>query len=581
MLQSGLNMARHVATFLLLVATQPLLRASEPGYDRPGESQHQSRSAITATHGIVASSHPLASQAGLQILQQGGTAVDAAIAANAVLGVVEPMSCGIGGDLFCIYWDNKSKTLYGLNASGRSPYALNREVFRQRGLQRIPTEGPLSWSIPGCVAGWCDLLDHFGKLKLSDCLAAAIQHADQGFAVSEIIGTDWRHSAAALRKWPDTATTYLINDRAPEIGEVFKNPNLARSLRAIAAEGRDAFYRGPISRQIVDFSEAHGGFFSQRDFDDHVSVWQQPVSTNYRGYDVWELPPPGQGIAVLQMLNLLEPYDMRALGHNSAAHLHLLVEAKKLAFADRARYYFDPQFGNVPVESLISKQYADERRKQINLDRAAESVEAGDPQLVMGDTVYLCAVDHERNCCSLIQSNYHGFGSLVVPGAVGFVLQNRGALFALDEQHANRLDPHKQPFHTIIPGMVTKQGQPWLVFGNMGGDMQPQGHVQVLMNMIDFDMNVQLAGEAARCRHFGSPTPTGLSTDREGDVVIVESGVSDQEAAALQAKGHKVVKGDPRTAGAYGGYQAIWIDHQHGTLQGGSDPRKDGCAVGY
>lgn len=556
-------------------------QADEAGFDRPAKESKQGRSAVIAKNGIVATSHPLASQAGLDILKSGGNAIDAAIAANAVIGVVEPMSCGIGGDLFCIYWDNKAKRLYGLNASGRSPFALNREVFKQRKLAQIPSDGPLSWSVPGCVAGWADLRERFGTKEFGEILAAAIDCAENGFPVSEIIGTDWGHSVKSLSKSPDTAATFLIEGRAPEVGEVFKNPNLAQSLKLIAQEGRDAYYRGPIAEQIVAFSEANGGFFALRDFAEHENVWQEPVSTNYRGYDVWELPPPGQGIAVLQMLNLLEPYDVKSLGHNSAEYLHLFVEAKKLAFADRARYYADPEFEKIPVEKLISKAYAAERGKLIDREKAATDVEPGDPKLVLGDTIYMCVVDKDRNCCSLIQSNFSGWGSKMVPGKVGFPLQNRGALFALDEHHPNRLEPHKHPFHTIIPGMVTKDGEPWLAFGNMGGDMQPQGHAQVLMNLIDFGMNVQLAGEAARVRHFGSPTPTGLAQDPEGAAIIVETGVSDETVAGLRAKGHVVLKGDPRTAGAYGGYQAIWIDHQHGTIQGGSDPRKDGCAVGY
>ncbi len=555
--------------------------AAQPGYDRPAGSPAQSRSAITARNGIVATSQPLASLAGLDILKRGGNAIDAAIAANAVLGLVEPMSCGIGGDLFCIYWDNKTQKLYGLCAAGRSPYQLNREIFKQLKLVQIPTTGPLAWSVPGCVAGWADLRDRFGTLPLKELLAPAIEYADQGFAVSEIIGTDWQHSVEGLKEWPDTAQTYLIEGRAPQVGEIFRNPHLAETLRTIADGGRDAFYQGAIAQKIVAFSEKNGGYFSLRDFADHHSVWQEPVSTNYRGYDVWELPPPGQGIAVLQMLNLLEPYDIRSLGHNSAEHLHRLIEAKKLAFADRAKFYFDPAFGKVPVAQLISKAYADQRRKKIDLNRAAATVEPGDPRLVHGDTIYLCTVDKDRNCCSLIQSNFYGFGSKVTPGDVGFVLQNRGALFALDEQHGNRFEPHKLPFHTIIPGLVTKDGQPFLVFGNMGGDMQPQGHVQVLMNLIDFGLDVQGAGDAARIRHFGSATPTGLPTDPDGSAVIVEAGVEDQVVAELRAKGHEVIKNDPRSAGAYGGYQAILLDPAHGTLQGGSDPRKDGCAVGY
>jgi gamma-glutamyltranspeptidase/glutathione hydrolase len=555
--------------------------ALSAGYDRPVGNPHQSRSAVIAARGIVATSQPLASQAGLAILQQGGNAIDAAIAANAVLGVVEPMSCGIGGDLFCIYWDSKSAKLYGLNASGRSPHALNRDVFKKLGLVQIPTEGPLSWSVPGCVAGWGDLLSRFGTKSFAEVLAPAIRHAEEGFPVSEIIAADWRASAKSLARWPDSAKTWLIDGRGPRTGEIFRNRRLAASLRLIADQGAAAFYQGKIAAEIVRFSESNGGYFGPRDFADHRSEWVEPVSTNYRGYDVWELPPPGQGISVLEILNLLEPYDLRALGHNSAEHLHLLVEAKKLAYADRAKFYADPEFADVPVRELISKEYAESRRRLIDPHRASREIAPGNPRLVQGDTIYLCAVDKDRNCCSLIQSNFHGFGSQVTPGDLGFVLQNRGALFSLEDDHANRLEPHKHPFHTIIPGMATKEGRPWLVFGVMGGDMQPQGHVQVLCNLIDFGMNVQEAGDAARCRHFGSATPTGLAADPEGSAIVVESGVSDEAVAGLRAKGHTVLKSDPRAQGGYGGYQAILIDHQQGTLQGGSDPRKDGCAVGY
>jgi gamma-glutamyltranspeptidase/glutathione hydrolase len=551
------------------------------GYDRPAGDLKASRSAVTALHGMVATSQPLATQAGLRVLEQGGNALDAAIAANAVLGVVEPMSCGIGGDLFCIYWDNAQQKLYGLNASGRSPYALTAQEFARRGLAQVPDEGALSWSVPGCVDGWETLRAKLGTLPLADLLAPAIGHAETGFAVSEIIAADWRASTEALSQHPDTAKTYLPGGRAPSKGELFKNPRLATTLRAIAAGGRDAFYNGPIAEQIVAFSRRSGGFFEPRDFAEHASTWVEPVSTNYRGYDIYELPPPCQGIAALQMLNLLEPYDLRALGHNTAELLHLAVEAKRLAYADRARYYADPEFANIPVDWLISKEYAAQRGKQIDRQRTALAVAPGDAPLVAGDTIYLCAVDKDRNCCSLIQSNYYGFGSKLVPGDLGFALQNRGALFSLAADHPNRYEPHKRPFHTIIPGFAAKDGQPWLVFGVMGGDMQPQGHVQALIHLIDFGMDPQQAADAARWRHFGSATPTGLVADPEGSAVIVESGISDEAVHGLRERGHVVLKGDPRTRGAYGGYQAILIDHEHGTLIGGSDPRKDGAASGY
>lgn len=552
-------------------------RSPRAGYDRPAANAQQSRSAVIAQHGIVATSQPLAAQAGLDVLKAGGNATDAAIAANAVIGLTEPMSCGIGGDLFVIYWDAKSGRLYGLNASGRSPYGLNRAVFAEKRLASIPLTGPLSWSVPGCVDGWDELRKKFGTRSLAELLQPAIDYAENGFPVSEIIARGWQGSVESLSEWPNSAKTYLPGGSAPEVGQVFKNLNLARSYRAIAKEGRDAFYKGEIARQIVAFSEKNGGYFSLRDFADHRSEWVEPVSASYRGYDVWELPPNGQGIAALEMLNILEGYDLRALGPFSAEYLHLLVEAKKLAFADRAKFYADPEFSKAPVKELVSKAYAARQRKRIDLDRAATDVPAGDPLLAHGDTIYLTVVDKDRNCCSFIQSIFHGFGSQVVPGDVGFALQNRGALFALDDKHANRLEPHKRPFHTIIPGFVTKEGKPWLSFGVMGGDMQPQGHVQVLVNLIDFGLNVQEAGDAARVQHFGSQSPTGQPMADGGGVVALESGFPAATLKALAAKGHSLA----RAAGSFGGYQAILIDHAHGVLHGGTDPRKDGCAVGY
>jgi len=546
-------------------------------YDRPGPHPHQSRSVVIARNGIVATSQPLAAQAGLDILKAGGTAADAAIAANAVIGLTEPMSCGIGGDLFVIYWDAKTKKLHGLNASGRSPYALNRELLVGKGYAEIPLTGPLSWSLPGCVDGWDELRKRFGTKGFAELLKPAIDYAEQGFPVTEIIARGWHGSVKGLSEWPDSAKTYLIDGRAPEVGEVFKNPNLARQYRLIANQGRDSFYKGDIAAKIVSFSDLNGGYFSLKDFADHRSDWIEPVSTNYRGFDVWELPPNGQGIAVLEMLNLLEAYDLKSMGPFSPDYLHLFIEAKKLAFADRAKFYADPEFAKLPVQELITKEYAARQRKRIDPDKAAVDVPAGDPLLSHGDTIYLTVVDKEGNCCSFIQSLYVGFGSQVVPGDVGFALQNRGCLFALDEKHLNRLEPHKRPFHTIIPGFVTKDGEPWMSFGVMGGDMQPQGHVQVLIDMIDFGMNVQQAGDAPRIQHFGSQTPTGSPMAAGGGTVGVESGIPEATLEVLKKKGHQIVA----APGSFGGYQAIRIDHKHGTLHGGSDPRKDGCAVGY
>ena len=570
---------------ILAIAVPPwhaFLRADEMntvgGYDRPAKYPHQSRSAIVARHGIVATSHPLAAQAGVDMLRAGGNAADAAIAANAVIGLTEPMSCGIGGDLFAIYWEAKSGKLYGLNASGRSPARLNRKVFADKGLKQIPTSGPLCWSVPGCVSGWSELRTRFGTRPLKELLAPAIRYATDGFPVTEIIGTDWHDSARTLSRWPTTFATYFPEGRAPQVGEIFRNPRLAKSLQLIADGGPDAFYRGPIAAEIVAFSDANGGYFSREDFAEHKADWVEPISTTYRGYELWELPPNGQGLAALQMLNLLEPFDLAALGHNSASYLHLLIEAKKLAFADRARFYADPSFEKVPVAVLASKKYAAERGKLIDRHKAATETPPGNPLLEQGDTIYLTVVDKDRNCCSFIQSNFYGWGSQVAPGDVGFVLQNRGAWFALDDKHPNRLEPRKRPFHTIIPAMVTRNGKPWLCYGVMGGDMQPQGHVQVLVNMVDFGMNVQAAGDSARVRHFGSAEPTGLAAESGGGTVAVESGIPVEVRKQLTALGHRVTDSE---TGAFGGYQGIWIDWEHGTLQGGSDPRKDGCAIGY
>jgi gamma-glutamyltranspeptidase/glutathione hydrolase len=549
------------------------------GYDRPAEHRHQSRSVVMARNGMVATSHPLAADAGLDVLKRGGNAIDAAIATNAMLSVVEPMSCGIGGDLFVLYWDAKTSKLFGLNASGRSPARLNAAVFRDKGLSQIPLTGPLSWSVPGCVDGWDVLLRRFGTKPLAELLAPSITAAEEGFPVSEIIGRGWKGSERGLAPWPDSVRCYLPEGRAPEIGSIFKNPEYAATLRLLADKGRDAFYTGDVARRIVEFSEKNGGYFSLADFAEHTSEWVEPVGTSYRGHEVWQLPPNGQGLAVLQMLNLIEPYPLSTWGPGHPDWLHLFAEAKKLAYADRARFYADPAFGTLPIRELASKEYAAQRRKRISMDKAAVNVPHGDPLAGHGDTVYLTVVDKDRNCVSFIQSIFHGFGSQVVPGDLGFALQNRGALFSLDptEQHPNRLEPRKRPFHTIIPGFVTKDGKPWFSFGVMGGDMQPQGQVQVLVNMLDFGLNVQAAGDAARVQHFGSATPTGIAEGPGGGNLAVESGISSETVARLRARGHAV----NYAVGSFGGYQGILIDHEHGVLHGATDPRKDGAALGY
>lgn len=562
--------------FALLLA--PLGVADRPLPTRLTPKPYKTgRSVVMAPNGIVATSHPLAAGVGLDVLRKGGNAIDAAIAANACIGVVEPMSCGIGGDLFAILWDAKTQKLYGLNASGRSPYNANCEVFQKKKLKEIPLHGPLSWSVPGCVDGWEELRKKFGTKSFEELLAPSIEYAEKGFPVSEFIASRWQVTAKELKKDVKAAGPFLIKGKAPKAGDVFTNPDLGKTYRTIAKHGRDAFYKGTISQQIVDYSEKVGGLFDLNDFTEHKSTWVDPVSTNYRGYDVWELPPNGQGIAVLQMLNILEAYDLKKMGPTSADYWHLFVEAKKLAYEDRAKFYSDPDFNKLPIKELISKPYAAQRRKLIKMDEALTKVKPGDPKLGKADTIYLTVVDKDRNCVSLIQSNFHGFGSHHVPGELGFALQNRGNLFALDEKHFNCLKPHKRPFHTIIPAMVTKDGKPWLCFGVMGGDMQAQGHVQVLVNMIDFGMNVEEAGAAPRIEHVGSSTPTGKPADPKGGTIKAEIGISTAVLEALIERGHQVTA-IPRNGG---GYQGILIDPKTGMLHGGSEYRNDGCAVGY
>jgi len=562
------------------------------GYDRPAGAIHGSRSPIVAANGIVCTSQPLATQVGLDILKAGGNAIDAAIAADATLGVVEPMNCGIGGDLFAIVWDAKTKKLYGLNASGRSPYGMSAELLKQRGLNSIPDRGPLAWSVPGCVDGWDQLLKRFGTKSLGDVLAPAIRYAEHGFPVSEIISADWVEDEAMIKERPSMAATYLVNGHAPRHGEMFRNPAIAATYHLLAEGGRDAFYRGEIARRIVAYSEKVGGLFTMRDLEDHSSTWVDPASTTYRGYTVWEIPPNGQGIAVLEILNVLEGFDLKSLGHNSADYLHLLIEAKKLAFADRARFYADPAMAKVPIKQLISKAYGEKQRARIDMNRAASALKPGDPYAVGGgDTIYLTVVDKDRNCVSLIQSIFAGWGSGEVPGNMGFALQNRGRSFSLDPAHPNFVQPHKRPFHTIIPGFVTIGGagaapeagaaaatdiKPFLSFGVMGGDQQPQGQVQVLCNLIDFGMNVQEAGDAARFSHSGSASPTGDVMVGSGSVAL-ESGIGAAVRRALMAKGHSII-GD---IGGFGGYQGILVDPATGSLFGGTEARKDGCAAGY
>ena len=534
------------------------------GYSRPARSPHGSRSEVIAPHAMVAASQPLAAQVGIDILKAGGNAIDAAVAVNAVLGLVEPHMNGVGGDLFALVWDAKTERLYGLNATGRAPHKINREVFTRQGLDRVPGDGPLTWTVPGAVDGWDQLLTRFGTMSFADVLQPAIDYARDGFPVSEVIQMQWAGSAEMLAKWPDSARTYLPNGRPPGVGEVFRNPGLAATYEAIARGGRDAFYRGSIARTIVGFSEANGGYFTMRDFEDHTSTWVQPVSTSYRGYDVWEIPPNSSGILALMLLNIMEGFDIAAMGHNSAEALHVITEAKKLVFADRDRYVADPDANRLPVDELISKRYADARRALIDPSRARQEVTAGNPYDA-SETVYLTVVDEQRNAVSFIESIYGSFGSKAVPADLGFALQNRGTGFSIEEGHLNTLEPHKRSLHTNMPGFVTKDGKPLIAFGVMGGAMQPQGHAQVLSNMIDFGMNLQEAGDAARVQHVGNS-------------LAVEPGVSAEVVAELERLGHQVF----RAGGALmGGYQAIMIHPETEMLHGGSDPRKDGQVIGY
>jgi len=533
-----------------------------------------------AKTGMVAACHPAAVEAGLKILQAGGNAVDAAIAVNAMLCVVEPMSCGIGGDLFAIVWDAKTQKLYGLNASGRSPYAASIKAYRDLGHQKVPEMGALAVSVPGCVDGWDQLRQRFGTMSFAQTIGPAVEAAEKGHVVPPVIGRAWRSAERSMKRDPDAAATFLLpNGRAPGTGGTMTNNRLASTFKKIIAGGRDAYYKGPVAEKIVAALKAKGGLFETRDFAEHTSSWVDPISTDYRGVQVWQLPPNGQGLAVLEILNILAGFDVKKMGFGSAEFAHLFIEAKKLAYADRAAYYADMEFEkNLPVAELAARAYGDRQRKRIDPNKAALEVEPGDPRLSTSETTYFTVVDKDRNAVSMIQSNYMGFGSGVIAGDLGFMFQNRGALFSLDEKHPNRLEPHKRPFHTIIPGMATKNGKPWFSFGVMGGDMQPQGHVQVLVNLIDFGMDPQAAGAAPRIRHDGSSSPTG-EIMKDGGKVFVEPDVPQAVVDSLIRKGHDVARRPP--SASFGGFQGIMIDEKTGNLIGGSETRKDGFAKGY
>jgi gamma-glutamyltranspeptidase/glutathione hydrolase len=525
---------------------------------------------------MAATSQPLVTQIALDILKAGGNAIDAAIAANAALGLMEPTGSGIGGDLFAIVWDAEKKELVGLNASGRAPAMMTLEYFKEQGIDKIPPFGPLPVSVPGAVDGWFELHGRYGQLPMQQILAPAIDYARNGFPVSEAIAYYFSSNEKRISHYPGFADTYMPDGHAPRKGELFKNPRLAATLEAIAEGGRDAFYKGDIARRIDAYMTEQGGLLRYEDLAAHKSEWITPVSINYRGWDVYELPPNGQGIAALQILNILEGYDIKSMGFGSAEYVHTLVEAKKLAFEDRAKYYADMDFVAVPVATLTSKEYANERRKLISQEHAALSLPAGDARLQDGDTIYLTVADADGNMVSLIQSNYRGMGSGMTPGDLGFVLQDRAELFALEEGHANTLEPGKRPFHTIIPAFIMKDGKPLISFGLMGGAMQPQGHAQIVVNLLDFGMNLQEAGDAARINHKGSSQPTGeVMTD--GGVLHLESEFSQVTRDALEALGHTLGASD----GSFGGYQAIMWDDEEGVYYGASEVRKDGQAAGY
>jgi gamma-glutamyltranspeptidase / glutathione hydrolase len=560
--------------------------------DRITGKNFATRSEVLARHGMVCTSVPAATQVGLDILKRGGSAVDAAIAANATLGLMEPVSNGVGGDLFAIVYSAKENKLYGINGSGRSPLGLSYDQMKAElaklHRETIPPTGMLPITVPGTVDAWAELHKKFGKLKLSDDFAPAIRYAEEGFPVTELIAYYWSFGPRIYKGLPGAfVETYTLDGkgRTPAKGDIFKNPGLAATLRLIGEKGRDAFYKGAIAGKIDSFMQANGGFLRKADFEKHTSTWVDPVSTNYRGYDVFELPPNGQGIAALQMLNILEGFDLRAMGRNAPDTLHTMIEAKKIVWADRAKFYADPAFAKIPVTQLISKQYAAERRKLIDPNHAAKKVEAGNPALDQGNTIYLCTADDEGNIVSLIQSNYRGMGSgIVVPG-LGFMFQDRGQLFSMDPNHANVYVPGKRPFHTIIPGFVMKDGKPWEAFGVMGGGMQPQGHVQVLINQIDFGLGVQEAGDASRWQHESGQEPTGTGATESGanvdaaGFVEVESGIPYETVRELRKRGH-----DLRfDVGGYGGYQAIRVEMHDGqrVYVGASESRKDGQAAGY
>ena len=570
---------RYLSSLFIFLFLATLSVQAQP--DRLTGETFATRSEVIAENGMVATSQPLATQIGIQVLKNGGNAIDAAIAANAALGLMEPTGSGIGGDLFAIVWSEKDQKLYGLNASGRSPMGMSyddlKKELEKRDRESIPAYGVLPISVPGAVDGWFELHSKLGNMSMKNILAPSIAYAREGFPVSELIAYYWQIGARIHGDRPGAFKEEMtIDGRGPEKGEIMKRPELADTYQLLADKGRDAFYEGEIAEKIDAFMRENGGYLRKEDFEQHTSTWVDPVSVNYRGYDVYELPPNGQGIAALQMLQILEAYDLSSMGFGSEEALHYMTEAKKLVFEDRAKLYADMEFADVPLEKLLSEEYADERRQEIG-DYAGSNIKAGTSILEDGDTIYLTTADKEGNMVSLIQSNFRGMGSGIVVPSLGFVFQDRGELFSMDPEHANVYEPGKRPFHTIIPAFIMKDGEPFMSFGLMGGAMQPQGHVQIVTNMIDFGMNVQEAGDAARWRHTGSTQPTD-SADAylQGDGTLsLESGIPYSVVRELMKRGHDV----NYDAGGYGGYQGIML--KNGVYYGGSESRKDGHAQGY
>jgi gamma-glutamyltranspeptidase/glutathione hydrolase len=500
-------------------------------------------------------------------LQKGGNAVDAAVAMVSTLSVVEPHSVGLGGDAFALIYLAKEKKLIGMNGSGRAPYRANLKWFHEKGLKEMPERGILPVTVPGALHGWASAAERYGTLSLGELFEDATYYAEHGFPVTEVIAGEWKDAEKILLSHESSSKTYLINGKAPKPGQIFINRDLALTYKKIIKDGIRAFYEGEICDAIVNYSNRNHGLLSHQDFKDHSTTWVEPIGTDYRGYKIYELPPNGQGLAALEMLNILGGYDIGSLKHNGAEYLHLLTEAKKLAFNDRDHFITDPDFEKIPIDRLLSKDYAKDLRKKIEVKKAKNpslpSLSIGN-----GDTVYVTAVDKDRNAVSFISSIYLSFGSGMVVDGTGIVLQNRGKSYSLDPKHFNRLEPHKRPMHTIIPGMVFKDDEFLMSFGVMGGDMQPQGHVQFLVNLIDFKMNLQEAVDAPRARHL------------QGLEVYLEDGILEEVGAALQGKGHQVIQGNP-TTNQVGGGQAIFLDRSQNILLGASDRRKDGCALGY